>query len=262
MAFVPPSRGEEVRGRMKRTVTRGELLALLGVTGRANVERWEADGLPFVKVTGKRGKPAHVYDLERALGWLVVHASARISQRAKQVLSQEKGRAVEGEAAGQGGVASAGGTGPGAEGGASSTTTAERGLEGAYRRLEAAEVAWSAKRDEALEAGEISLASTCGRQAVVHAEALAKLRGLIREIDVAEGKLVDAAAVQGEFMKVLTTVKNNILGVPDSAVPLLIPFLRNPNDAPAIRGVLSKLVADNLRSVSAAGMHGRDGAGA
>ncbi len=225
-------------------VTREGLCALVGVTGRKNVQEWERAGMPFVERTGRRGgKKPHFYLAKPALRWLVDHASLRISQQAETVLrdmegggpSKETGAAVS----------------PSSDGGPSAAgENTAPGLDGAFERMKQGELSFSAKMHAALADGNIAVAVACAKQVAVFAEGMAKIETFIRERDIAAGKLVNAAEMTSAHLKILVAVKNNLLAVPSSSIPQLMPLMRNPNDAPRVQAILERLVKDALRTVA------------
>ena len=232
-------------------ISRAGLLALVGVSGARNVEQWEADGLPFVERTGRRGgKKAHWYETKSALRWLVDNASARVSHEAKSVLrSMEGGQSKAGDGTGVDRVPETG-TAPSGPMPAAADVERTPGLDGAIERLQAGELAFADMMNKSLADGNIPRAVACGKQVAAFAETLAKLETHIRERDVAAGKLVDADASLQTHLKILSAVKNNLLAVPSSAVPHLLPLLRNPDDAYKAQEIVDRLIKDALRTVA------------
>lgn len=237
-------------------INRAGLLALVGVSGARNVEQWEADGLPFVERTGRRGgKKAHWYETKSALRWLVDNASVRVSHEAKAVLrSMEGGESRAGEDATGTDRAPETGAAPSGlpSGPMPAAADGERtpGLDGAIERLQAGELAFADMMNKSLADGNIPRAVACGKQVAAFAETLAKLETHIRERDVAAGKLVDADASLQTHLKILSAVKNNLLAVPSSAVPHLLPLLRNPDDAYKAQEIVDRFIKDALRGVA------------
>lgn len=238
----------------RELITREELLALVGISGRRNTQAWEAKGLPFSTKKGRSGgKASHLYEKRQALEWLRDHASAKISQRARQVLKEMDG----GNPPEDGGKGEKKGSNPPPAPDRGGNSGSEGvGLEAAIRRMEAKEKRWSELGDRYLEAEDVTRAAMCDKQHIAMAKGLADLRSQYMEQERELGTLVNAADVAGLHLKVLTTLKNNILGVPNAMGPLVIPFLRNPEDAPAVVAAFEERLKDALRNTAAAGEGG------
>ena len=207
--------------------------------------------MPFSTKRGRSGgKASHLYDKRTCLEWLRDHASAKISQRARQELERMDGGkpSREGGAAGIGGPKRASTPLPAAASGAW-----EVGLDAAIRRMEAKEARWAELGDRYMEKEDVTRAAMCDKQHIAMAKGLADLRAQYMEQEKELGTLVNAADVAGLNMKVLTTLKNNILGVPNAMGPLVIPFLRNPEDAVKVVGLFDERLKDALRHTAATG---------
>lgn len=233
-------------------ITREELGALVGVSGKRNFQVWERHGLPYREEKSRRGSPTHLYEERRALEWLQSNAATDVSSRAKRIL--------DGTAAEKTGGKTAAGTGAAAKsrvrktsrtGGGGGKQDAMAAAEAACRRIREDEKLWAARVRSHLKKGDDGAASRCEKNRLMMAKAIVELTAQMMQLKERLGILVVVDEVKGDFAKLLTALKNNVTGVPDSAVPSLIPYLRNPEDANAVRELLTGLVEDALRSVTA-----------
>lgn len=237
-----------------KRLTNLELRALMGCS-RAQVTAWEKAGMPYTATGGKRGKPRHSYGKGAVLEWIRVNGSVAFSFKAGEVLDKMKGRedAKEGrtreggeaEAVGSAGDADAGENGPGKNGGTLLDKVTETLLESHARFVE-----WNAKEKELLAAGHIREAAGCARARAEAGKAVAQLQMQVTAAAKEMGVLVVASEMESWFLKHVTTWKNQVTMIPESAIPVIIPFLRESEDAAKVREVLRRLVDGTLQSIA------------
>lgn len=201
LAVPPDGKGWYGGGMKTKTITRAELLSLVGVTGQKNVKSWELWGLPFeVRKGTAGGKPVHLYDRETALRWLKDHASFNVSERARRALRDLESEPPE-DAVDDPGEADTARAERGAARAARHSTGAavkspllcwngEPGVAGAFARMKEAELAFSRLLNQALAKGQLDRAAKCAAQVVAFAVGMAKVEAHL------QGRKGDAVPVE------------------------------------------------------------------
>ena len=115
---------------------------------------------------------------------------------------------------------------------------------------------WDQGEKEAFEEGNYAKAALCAKNRAEAGKAVAQLQERVTAQAKEMGTLVVASEMEGRYLKVLATVRNNILGIPDSAIPVLMPLLRDPEDAVRVRDLLTAKVEDALRHIADAEIDG------
>ena len=126
-----------------------------------------------------------------------------------------------------------------------------KGLEGALLRTEKMELRLYELEKAAVDNGDVRRAALLEKHRLAAAKGIAELREQVRVQMEKEGRLADADALESEYLKSITMAKNNILGVPSAAIPAIMPFLRDQNDAAAVEALLEGKLKDALRSTAA-----------
>lgn len=199
----------------------------------ATVSRWVKKGLPCQRIARPGGGRAQVYfDKVEALGWAVAHGN-RTAQRKALALARST---------------------PGTEADAKPSTPElpgdDEGLLPALDRLKKQELASHRLLIRLKAKGELNSVLAVQETHLAEVKALAVLENAAVQFRVRSGELVERAGMQAVFGRVIVSVKNAVLGVPSSATPLLMPFLRDPEQAHAVHAILDKLCRDALRAAS------------
>lgn len=80
--------------------------------------------------------------------------------------------------------------------------------------------------------------------------ALAKTESAAIDYRTRIGELGPVAELKAVSSRIIVTVKNAVLGIPSSAAPLLMPFLRDAEMAHQVYEILDRLCRDALRAAS------------
>lgn len=222
-----------------------ELCGELGCDER-QIGLWEKAGLSYVTKKGRRGgRPAHLYDREEALRWVSAKGTGKWPMEASRLLrkGEEKPPAEKKKKASAGTrkkkASAAGGTLQ------DETTNALLVSAEKFRW-------WSEQESAAGERGDLAAAAICAKQRVEAGKAVAQMQEMVTNQAKEMGVLVVASEMEGRYMKVLATVRNNILGVPDSIMPVMMPFLRDPEDAAKVKELMERKIEDALRHIAGA----------
>lgn len=239
------------RGRLANA----ELRALLGCS-RAQVTAWEKAGLPFTATKGKGGKPAHSYDRGGALAWVRKNGSKSFAFKAGELLDKARQTPVEGGGKGAksgGGAGRTGRTGGESEAESDGEKTIVEKLEETLAESYARFLEWNAREKVLLANGQLREAAGCAKARAEAGKAVVQLGEQVTAAAKEMGLLIVAAEAEEVYAKVLTGLRNNVLGVPDSAVPLLMPLLRDADKAEEARQILTRLTEEALREIGKRG---------
>ena len=221
-----------------------EFRALIGC-GRAQVTRWEKKGLPYVTVKSRRGSPAHIYDRTAALRWVEEHGTGNFPLEASRLLKESEKPKAKAKRRGRKPAAKV-----------SESGTLQDRLTATLLKSSESFDRWDQGEKEAFEEGNYAKAALCAKNRAEAGKAVAQLQERVTAQAKEMGTLVVASEMEGRYLKVLATVRNNILGIPDSAIPVLMPLLRDPEDAVRVRDLLTAKVEDALRHIADAEIDG------
>ncbi len=207
------------------------------------VRRWCNAGLPFTSVKGSHGgKPALRFEREGALLWIREHGSGKWSLEAGRLLAKGGGRKKK-----AGGKTS---PVPGPEektgGGSSPLAKLEEAFEASSERF----AEWNRQEARMMAEGRLREAKLCAQARAEAGKAVAQMQEQVMAAEKEIGTLVEAEEMEGRYLKVLNTVKNNVMGIPESVIPLLMPFLRDPEDAARVKDLMAGKVEDALRHIA------------
>ena len=228
-------------GTRKGRLTAPELLALLGGTARTQLTAWEKKGLPYTTAKSRRGSPRHLYDRDAALRWVAANGTGRYPLEAAKLLkAEERGKRTEEPERD---------TPPEAAGEESGGTLSDQ-LTNALLKSAASFDRWDKLERESFAAGDYRVAAIAAKQRVEAGKAVATLQEAVTAQAKEMGILVVASEMEGRYLKILNTVKNRVTVIPESAIPGIMPFLREPNDAAKVRDFLTGRVEDALRYIA------------
>ena len=174
-----------------------------------------------------------LFKREDALRWIVENAALSSAQLAKALTAQASPKAAPEPATGT----------------PDANAADDEGLLPCLERLRKTERESFALLHRLKRSGDIAGVRVVGERYVNECRALVALERAAMDFQARRGELVNAAGARAVYMKVVTGIKNNLLGVPSSAVPLLLPHLKNPDDANTIHGIIDRLIRDALRSI-------------
>ena len=231
---------------------------------RLTVIRWVKKGLPCTRQKGgKGGRPEMIFDRETALQWGAANASLTASVKAKALNRQPNGEPdvhSSTESPTQNSF-SQGSSSPAVD--TSENTKSKRepvrinpeiarepGLLGNLERLKAQEYHTSAQLSLAKQANNAGLIVVLSERHLHESKTLAALEQAALNYRIRMGELGPRAEMQSVFERVIVSVKNAILGLPSSVMPLLIPYLREPEKAHEVRTIIDKACRDSLHTAS------------
>ena len=206
----------------------------------ATVSRWIKKGLPCQRIARPGGGRAQVYfDKSEALGWAVAHGN----QTAKRKALALAGR-----------MPTATDKTPGTEADAKPSTPElpgdDEGLLPALDRLKTQELASHRLLMRLKAKGELNSVLAVQETHLAEVKALAVLENAAVQFRVRSGELVEKTGMQAVYGRIIVSVKNAVLGVPSSAVPLLMPYLKDPEKAHDVFSILDRLCRAALQAAS------------
>lgn len=206
----------------------------------ATVGRWIKKGLPCQRIARPGGGRAQVFfDKTEALGWAVAHGN-RTAQRKAIALAGRMPTATDKT--------------PGTEANAKPSTAElpgdDEGLIAALGRLKKQELASHRLLMRLKERGDLNAVLAVSETHLQETKALAVLENAAVQFRVRSGELVEKTGMQNVFGRIIVSVKNAVLGVPSSAVPLLMPYLKDPEKAHDVFSILDRLCRNALQSAS------------
>ena len=212
-------------------MTTSELCALASCS-KSTLTRWIKSGLPHTRQpSGHGGAKVLVFPKKAALDWVAVHANVTASRAA---IAQSGKCGGETSAPVSDGVAE----------------LADEGLLACLSRMRKTERQTFELLARLKKAGDVGAALAVSERYVAESRALASLEAAAIQHQTRSGELVDRAAMQAVYGRVIISVKNAVLGVPSSAVPLLMPFLKDPEKAHDVFSILDRLCRAALQAAS------------
>lgn len=233
---------------MGEQLTTAQLCREVGAK-KLTVLRWCKKGLPHRKEKGPHGGHAKfMYDKETALAWIAQNGSMTAGRKAAAVLSQ-----IEEEKAAAATVA-AEEKKPAAKPSASIDIDLARlpGLLGNLERLKAQELSTSNAllRAKQFEQVNPSLLAVLSDRHLAETKTLAKIEQDALNYRIRLGELAPRAEMITAYERIMVGVKNAVLGIPSSVMPLIIPHLKDQNKAHDIMAILDKASRNALRNAS------------
>ena len=202
----------------------------------ATLSRWIKRGIPCHReTTGRGGAKRLLFDREAALRWVLENASLTSAQLARALTAKASPEPTEPAAAEVNPDELDG------EGVLSCLERLRRTERDSFRLLQ------KLKR-----AGDVGGIRVVAERYVAEVRALAHVERVAVDFQARSGELVNAAAVQGVYFKVITGLKNNLLGVPSSAIPLILPYLKDPDSAFEVHKIIDEKIRDALRAIGKA----------
>jgi hypothetical protein len=217
-------------------ITAETLVALVNCSN-STLSRWIAKGLPHTRErTGRGGAQMLLFRREDALAWIETNASTGSATAARAARSSK----------GKGGVEP---IPPAVELPVADELDGE-GLLECLARLKRTERDSFRLLQKLKRAGDVSGLRPVSERYVAEARALVALEQAATNYRLRIGELGNVADMKGVFLKVVTGLKNAVLGIPSAAVPRLAAHMKNPDSAQAVFAVLDRLARDTLRDVA------------
>lgn len=215
------------------TLTAAALVALVGCSN-STLSRWVGAGLPHSREkTGHGGARRLLFKREDALRWIVENASLSSAQLAKALTAQASPKAAPEPTTGT----------------LDANAAEDEGLLPCLERLRKTERESFALLHRLKRSGEIAGVRVVGERYVNECRALVALERAAVDFQARRGELVNAAEARAVYMKVVTGIKNNLLGVPSSAIPLIMPYMNNPDCATTVHKIIDDKIRDALRAI-------------
>jgi predicted DNA-binding transcriptional regulator AlpA len=207
----------------------------------ATVLRWVKKGLPCHKVPRPGGgRPQVFFDKTDSLSWAAAHGNQTARHRAI-ALSRKATAAAPDES-----------PETAADGKPSKPELPgdDEGLIPALDRLKKQEIESHRLLIRMKRAKDLNGVLAVSERHLAEVKALSTLENAAVQYRVRLGELGPVADMKGVFLKVVTGLKNAVLGIPSAAVPRLAAHMKNPDSAQAVFAVLDRLVRDTLRDVA------------
>lgn len=220
------------------TLTAAALKTLVKVSD-ATVSRWVRKGIPHQKQpTGRGGAPMLLFKLDDALEWIEMNASTSAATAARSARSVKNPKSPE--------------VIPPAELPNVDELDGE-GLLECLARLQRTERDSFRLLQRLKKANDVTGVRLVSERYVSECRALSAIEQAALNYRLRVGELVRTADAEGAYMRVLVGVKNAVLGIPSSVMPLIIPHLRRPESAHEIARLLDARCRDALRSAAERG---------
>ena len=206
----------------------------------STVGRWITRGLPCVRIPRAGGGRAQLFfPHDEALSWAAAHGN-RTAQRQAIALAKKSTAAAANES-----------PGPAANGKPSTPimNVEDEGLIPALERLKRQEIESHRLLIRLKRAGDLNGVLAVSERHLAETKALAVLENAAVSFRTRIGELAPAAAMRDVFVKVVVGVKNNLLGVPNAVIPLILPYLKDEASARAIYKIIDDKIRGALRAL-------------
>jgi phage terminase Nu1 subunit (DNA packaging protein) len=201
----------------------------------STLSRWVSKGLPCTRErTGHGGARRLLFNREAALRWIVENASLSSAQLARALTTKATPEPTPEQATAT----------------PDPDSIDDEGLLPCLERLRKTERQTFLMLQRLKKAGDLGGVRVCGERYVNECRALVALEQAAVSYRERAGQLVNLADVQNTYSKVITGVKNNLLGVPAAVIPLLMPYLRDPANAGDVHRIIDERIRGALRGAA------------
>ncbi len=220
-------------------MTSAELIKLVGASD-STLSRWIKKGLPHQRQpTGHGGAKMFVFRRDDALRWIEENASTGAALLARSARSGSKSKNPE--------------VIPDAAELPALDELDGEGLLECLARLQRTERDSFRLLQRLKKAGDVSGVRLVSERYVSECRALSAIEQAALNYRLRIGELVGVAETETMFSRIFVGVKNAVLGIPSSVMPLIIPHLRRPESAHEISRLLDARCRDALRSAAERG---------
>lgn len=196
------------------------------------VGRWVKLGLPCQRVARPGGgRPQLYFDPEEAKGWVALHGSQTQRRRAL-ALTGSSAVAVT--------------VSPAAED-TKSEADGEAGLLPALGRLQRQELETHRLLMKMKVDGNVAAILALQDMHLAEIRALAQTESAAIDFRTRIGELVVKTDIMAKYLRVVGGVRNAVLGVASSCVSMIMPYLRDQNDAFAVQQIIDRMIREALR---------------
>ncbi len=222
-----------------KPLTAAALKTLVKVS-EATLSRWIKKGIPHQRApTGRGGAPMLLFKLDDALEWIEENASTGAALLARSARSGSKSKNPE--------------VIPDAAELPALDELDGEGLLECLARLQRTERDSFRLLQRLKKAGDVSGVRLVSERYVSECRALSAIESAALNYRLRIGELVGVAETETMFSRIFVGVKNAVLGIPSSVMPLIIPHLRRPESAHEIARLLDSRCRDALRSAAERG---------
>ena len=221
------------------TLTAADLKKMVGASD-STLSRWIKKGLPHQRQpTGHGGAKMFVFRRDDALRWIEENASTGAALLARSARSGSKSKNPE--------------VIPDAAELPALDELDGEGLLECLARLQRTERDSFRLLQRLKKAGDVSGVRLVSERYVSECRALSAIEQAALNYRLRIGELVGVAETETMFSRIFVGVKNAVLGIPSSVMPLIIPHLRRPESAHEISRLLDARCRDALRSAAERG---------
>lgn len=222
-----------------KPLTAAALKTLVKVSD-ATVSRWVRKGIPHQKQpTGRGGAPMLLFKLDDALEWIEMNASTSAATAARSARSVKNPKSPE--------------VIPPADELPNVDELDGEGLLECLARLQRTERDSFRLLQRLKKANDVTGVRLVSERYVSECRALSAIEQAALNYRLRIGELVGVAETETMFSRIFVGVKNAVLGIPSSVMPLIIPHLRRPESAHEIARLLDARCRDALRSAAERG---------
>jgi len=222
-----------------KPLTAAALKTLVKVS-EATLSRWIKKGIPHQRApTGRGGAPMLLFKLDDALEWIEENASTGAALLARSARSGSKSKNPE--------------VIPDAAELPALDELDGEGLLECLARLQRTERDSFRLLQRLKKAGDVSGVRLVSERYVSECRALSAIESAALNYRLRIGELCVVSEVETMFSRIFVGVKNAVLGIPSSVMPLIIPHLRRPESAHEIARLLDSRCRDALRSAAERG---------
>lgn len=203
----------------------------------ATICRWLKRGLPCLRIPRAGGGRAQVFfDPSDALSWVSAHGNKTARHRAIALANTTAGTGPNGS--------------PGTAAASKPSTDDspdDEGLLPALDRLRKQEIESHRLLIRLKRKGDLNAVIAVSERHLAETKALAVLENAAVQFETRMGELAPRAEMITAYERIMVGVKNAVLGIPSSVMPLIIPHLKDQNKAHDIMAILDKATRDALR---------------
>jgi hypothetical protein len=222
-----------------KPLTAAALKTLVKVS-EATLSRWIKRGIPHQRApTGRGGAPMLLFKLDDALEWIEMNASTGAATMARSARSGKIANTPEAIP-------------PAAELPNVDELDGE-GLLECLARLQRTERDSFRLLQRLKKAGDVSGVRLVSERYVAECRALSAIEQSALNYRLRIGELCVVSEVEAMYSRVFIGVKNAVLGIPSSVMPLIVPHLRDPQSAHEISRLLDARCRDALRGAAERG---------
>lgn len=220
-------------------MTSAEIKSLVKVSD-ATLSRWVRKGIPHQRApTGRGGAQMFIFQRGPALEWIETNASTGAALQARSARSGSKSKSPE--------------VIPDAAELPALDELDGEGLLECLARLQRTERDSFRLLQRLKRAGDVSGVRLVSERYVAECRALSAIEQAALNYRLRVGELIRTADAESAYSRVLISVKNAVLGMPNAIMPIVIGYLKDPNKAHEVAQLMDGKVRDILRQTAERG---------